>query len=81
MPVRPFSILGALVALLALAPAQAQQIVVASTTSPQESGLFAHILPLFEAKTGIEVRVVAQALDTARRGEADVVPLLIRLGQ
>src|SRR5262249_52670040 len=77
MPVRPFSILGALVALLALAPAQAQQIVVASTTSPQDSGLFAHILPLFQAKTGIEVRVVAQgtgqALDTARRGEADVV--------
>jgi len=75
MPVRAFSIVSALVALLA--PAQAQQIVVASTTSPQYSGLFAHILPRFEAKTGIEVRVVAQgsgqALDTARRGEADVV--------
>jgi len=77
MPIRSFSIVSGLVALLALAPAQAQQIVVASTTSPQDSGLFAHILPLFKAKTGIEVRVVAQgtgqALDTARRGEADVV--------
>ena len=77
MPIRPFSILGTFVALLALAPAQAQEIVVASTTSPQDSGLFANILPLFKAKTGIEVRVVAQgtgqALDTARRGEADVV--------
>jgi tungstate transport system substrate-binding protein len=78
MPTRPFSILAAFVALLALAPAQAQQqIVVASTTSTQDSGLFAHILSLFTAKTGIEVRVMAQgsgqALDTARRGEADVV--------
>jgi len=78
MPIRPFSIVSAFVALLALAPAQAQQrIVVASTTSTQDSGLFAHILPLFKAKTGIEVRVVAQgsgqALETARRGEADVV--------
>src|SRR5215813_12687367 len=78
MPIRPFSIVSAFVALLALAPAHAQQrIVVASTTSTQDSGLFAHILPLFKAKVGIEVRVVAQgtgqALDTARRGEADVV--------
>lgn len=52
-------------------------IVVASTTSTQDSGLFGHILPLFKAKTGIDVRVVAQgtgqALDTARRGDADVV--------
>jgi tungstate transport system substrate-binding protein len=51
--------------------------VVASTTSTQDSGLFGHILPLFKAKTGIEVKVVAQgtgqALDTARRGDADVV--------
>jgi tungstate transport system substrate-binding protein len=57
--------------------AQDQAIVVASTTSTQDSGLFGHILPLFKAKTGIEVRVVAQgtgqALDTARRGDADVV--------
>ena len=79
MPIRPLTILGALVALLALSPAQAQEksIVVASTTSPQDSGLFGHILPLFKAKTGIDVRVVAQgtgqALDTGRRGDADVV--------
>ena len=57
--------------------AQEKSIVVASTTSTQDSGLFGHILPLFKARTGIEVRVVAQgtgqALDTARRGDADVV--------
>ena len=54
-----------------------RSIVVASTTSTQDSGLFGHILPLFTAKTGIEVKVVAQgtgqALDTGRRGDADVV--------
>jgi tungstate transport system substrate-binding protein len=59
------------------APAQEKSIVVASTTSTQDSGLFGHILPLFEAKTGIDVKVIAQgtgqALDTARRGDADVV--------
>jgi tungstate transport system substrate-binding protein len=52
-------------------------VTVASTTSTEQSGLFGHILPLFERKTGIEVRVVAvgtgQALDLARRGDADVV--------
>jgi tungstate transport system substrate-binding protein len=57
--------------------AQDKSIVVASTTSTQDSGLFGYILPLFKAKTGIEVRVVSQgtgqALDTARRGDADVV--------
>jgi len=60
-----------------IAAAQEKSIVVASTTSTQDSGLFGHILPLFKAKTGIEVKVVAQgtgqALDTARRGDADVV--------
>ena len=54
-----------------------KSIMVASTTSTQDSGLFGHILPLFKAKTGIDVRVVAQgtgqALDTGRRGDADVV--------
>ncbi|MFY9991703.1 MAG: sulfate transporter, partial [Rhodoplanes sp.] len=40
--------------------AQDKSIVVASTTSTQDSGLFGHILPLFKAKTGIEVRVIAQ---------------------
>ena len=61
----------------ALAAAQDNTIVVASTTSTEDSGLFRHILPLFKAKTGIDVKVVAQgtgqALDTARRGDADVV--------
>jgi tungstate transport system substrate-binding protein len=59
------------------APAQDKSIVVASTTSTQDSGLFGHILPLFKQKTGSDVKVVAQgtgqALDTARRGDADVV--------
>jgi tungstate transport system substrate-binding protein len=61
------------------APASAQDrsIVVASTTSTQDSGLFGYLLPLFKAKTNIEVKVIAQgtgqALETARRGDADVV--------
>jgi len=58
--------------------ADAQQyITVASTTSTEQSGLFKHLLPIFEKKTGIQVRVVAlgtgQALDMGRRGDADVV--------
>lgn len=59
-------------------PAVAQEatITVASTTSTEQSGLFGYILPLFEKESGIKVRVVAlgtgQALDTARRGDADV---------
>jgi tungstate transport system substrate-binding protein len=70
-------------ALVAPAFAQAQPkpavefITVSSTTSTEDSGLFKHLLPIFRAKTGIEVRVVAQgtgqALDTGRRGDADVV--------
>jgi tungstate transport system substrate-binding protein len=63
--------------LVSPAVAQEKSIVVSSTTSTQDSGLFGHILPLFKAKTGIEVKVVAQgtgqALDTGRRGDADVV--------
>jgi len=59
------------------AGAQPRFITVASTTSTEQSGLFRHILPIFENKTGIQVRVVAlgtgQALDMARRGDADVV--------
>jgi tungstate transport system substrate-binding protein len=68
----------ALLVVLAL-PAHAQQkfITVASTTSTEQSGLFKHLLPRFEQKTGIQVRVVAQgtgqALDMGRRGDADVV--------
>jgi tungstate transport system substrate-binding protein len=66
-------------AVAACAPAIAEDrsIVVASTTSTQDSGLFGYLLPIFKAKTGIEVKVIAQgtgqALDTARRGDADVV--------
>ncbi|MFN3655862.1 MAG: extracellular solute-binding protein [Pseudolabrys sp.] len=69
----------ALGAIAVFTPAQAQEksIVVSSTTSTQDSGLFGHILPLFKAKTGIEVKIVSQgtgqALDTGRRGDADVV--------
>jgi tungstate transport system substrate-binding protein len=59
------------------AHAQDKSIVVSSTTSTQDSGLFGHILPLFKAKTGIDVKVVSQgtgqALDTGRRGDADGV--------
>ena len=59
------------------AGARDESIVVASTTSTQDSGLFGYLLPLFKAKTGIDVKVVAQgtgqALDTGRRGDADVV--------
>jgi tungstate transport system substrate-binding protein len=66
-------------ALVHSAPAisEDRSIVVASTTSTQDSGLFGYLLPIFKAKTNIEVKVIAQgtgqALDTARRGDADVV--------
>jgi tungstate transport system substrate-binding protein len=58
-------------------PAHAQRfITVASTTSTEQSGLFKHLLPAFEKKTGIQVRVVAlgtgQAIDLGKRGDADV---------
>jgi tungstate transport system substrate-binding protein len=71
---------GVVAMLPAVAPhaaAPAESIIVASTTSTQDSGLFGHLLPIVRARTGIEVKVVAQgtgqALDTARRGDADVV--------
>ncbi len=61
----------------AAAQAQAPFVIVASTTSTEQSGLFRHLLPIFTRQTGIEARVVAlgtgQALDVARRGDADVV--------
>lgn len=57
--------------------AEDESIVVASTTSTQDSGLFGYLLPIVKEKTGIAVKVIAQgtgqALDTARRGDADVV--------
>ena len=64
--------------LVSALPVSAQEkfITVASTTSTEQSGLFGHLLPLFEKDTGTKVRVVAlgtgQALDLARRGDADV---------
>jgi tungstate transport system substrate-binding protein len=71
-----FAIVAAAFAATA-ARAQDKSITVASTTSTQDSGLFGHILPLFKAGTGIDVKVIAQgtgqALDTGRRGDADVV--------
>jgi tungstate transport system substrate-binding protein len=63
--------------LFASTDAQEKSIIVASTTSTQDNGLFGHLLPIFKAKTGINVKVVAQgtgqALQAARRGDADVV--------
>jgi tungstate transport system substrate-binding protein len=70
---------AALCAAVLAAPAHAQDksIVVASTTSTRDSGLFEYLLPIFKQKTGITVKVVAlgtgQALDVGRRGDADVV--------
>ena len=74
-------LLAAAIALMAgqsgAALAQDKSIVVSSTTSTTDSGLFTHILPLFKSKTGIEVKVVSQgtgqALETGRRGDSDVV--------
>jgi tungstate transport system substrate-binding protein len=70
-------LLAALAAAVLPALAQEKFITVASTTSTEQSGLFKYLLPMFEHKTGIQVRVVAvgtgQALDIGRRGDADVV--------
>jgi tungstate transport system substrate-binding protein len=72
-----FAVLVGTLVNIAAASAEDRSIVVASTTSTQDSGLFGYLLPIFKAKTGIEVKVIAQgtgqALDTARRGDADVV--------
>lgn len=79
MPIRRFVIAFATIMLIATSAsfAQDKSIVVASTTSTQDSGLFGHILPAFRKKAGIDVRVISQgtgqALDTGRRGDADVV--------
>jgi tungstate transport system substrate-binding protein len=72
-------IVGVCLATIGINAANAQErfITVASTTSTEQSGLFGHLLPIFKKDTGIDVRVVAlgtgQALDTGRRGDADVV--------
>jgi tungstate transport system substrate-binding protein len=80
-----FSLAGLLAGLLAVAlalgstaaQAQAPSIVMASTTSTEQSGLFSHLLPAFKQASGIDIKVVAlgtgQALDTGRRGDADVL--------
>ena len=72
------AIIGAATMTFAVAAAtQEKFITVASTTSTEQSGLFKHLLPVFEKKAGIQVRVVAlgtgQALEMARRGDADLV--------
>src|SRR3954469_10269376 len=74
---RAFALLLTVIASVTPARAQDRSIVVASTTSTQDSGLFGYLLPIFKAKTDIDTKVIAQgtgqALDTARRGDADVV--------
>ncbi len=70
---------AALIAMISIASlaTSAQTIVMSSTTSTEQSGLFSHLLPAFKAASGIDIKVVAlgtgQALDMARRGDADVV--------
>ena len=78
-----FSLAGLLAVALTLGSSVAQaqtqvpSIVMASTTSTEQSGLFSHLLPAFKQATGIDIKVVAlgtgQALDTGRRGDADVL--------
>ncbi|MDP3617507.1 MAG: extracellular solute-binding protein [Rhodoferax sp.] len=77
---KPLSLLRSALAtaiFVASVSAQAQAIVVASTTSTEQSGLFAYLLPEFKKASGIEVKVVAlgtgQAIDMGRRGDADVL--------
>lgn len=80
-------LLGLLVAIAAVLPASAQErfITLASTTSTEQSGLFAHLLPIFRTTTGIEVRVVAvgtgQALAIGERGDADALLVHDREGE
>ncbi len=68
---------GAATLFVAAMGASAQSIVMSSTTSTEQSGLFSHLLPEFKKASGIDIKVVAlgtgQALDMARRGDADVV--------
>ena len=67
----------AFLTVIASVSAQAQSIVMASTTSTEQSGLFAHLLPEFKKASGLDVKVVAlgtgQALDMGRRGDADLL--------
>ncbi len=74
---RKLATIGAVLLWSTIAFAQDRTIIVASTTSTEQSGLFGHLLPLFTKAEGISVKVVAvgtgQALDIGRRGDADVV--------
>jgi tungstate transport system substrate-binding protein len=74
---RPLLALPLIAARIAPAAGRERSIILASTTSTEQSGLFRHLLPIFTAATGIQVRVVAlgtgQALEMARRGDADVL--------
>lgn len=78
-PLHALAVLAFCSSLLALAPAQARErsILLASTTSTENSGLFAHLLPIFRAATGVEVRVISvgtgQAFAIARNGDADAL--------
>jgi hypothetical protein len=71
------SLLGLLLAAAGWGAGAQTTLVMASTTSTEQSGLFGHLLPAFKAATGLEVKVVAlgtgQALDMGRRGDADVL--------
>ena len=70
-------LLAACACALAATASMAQSVVMASTTSTEQSGLFGHLLPAFQRATGIAVKVVAlgtgQAIDMARRGDADLL--------
>jgi tungstate transport system substrate-binding protein len=74
---RRLGAIAVLAGVMVFGPAQAQQIVMASTTSTEQSGLFTHLLPEFKKASGIDIKVVAlgtgQALDMGRRGDADVL--------
>lgn len=76
-PVARMMIAWAAMFLVATGVAHGQTLVMASTTSTEQSGLFAHLLPAFKAASGIDVKVVAvgtgQAIDMGRRGDADVL--------
>lgn len=77
--------LGAATTLAGVAQASEPSILVQSTTSTQNSGLFDHILPIFEAETGIDVQVVAvgtgQALRNAANGDGDVLFVHAKIGR
>ena len=77
LPNCAFSALGALVLATSALAAQAETITMASTTSTEQSGLFAHLIPAFKQASNIGIKVVAvgtgQAIDLAKRGDADVL--------